>query len=189
MKTKRFTVLDCASIGLFAALMVVCAQINIPLIGGVPVTLQTFAVALAGVVLGPRNGAFAVLVYLLLGAAGAPVFHGFAGGLGMLFGVTGGFLLSFPALALGAGFGERLRERRGLWLWLALGLLCGMLVNYLCGMLYFSVYLQKSLWTAFTACVLPFLLPDAAKFALAGLLGTRLKRILRKSRILRPNEG
>ena len=95
MKQSSLRVLDLAQIGLFAAVLVVLSQLSIPLPGGVPVTLQTFAVALTAYVLKWKKGALSVLVFLALGAVGVPVFHNFTGGFGMLIGVTGGFLWGF----------------------------------------------------------------------------------------------
>ena len=94
-------------ISIFAAIIAVCAQVSLPMPYGVPLTLQTFAIQLAGVVLGPKKGALAALVYITLGAVGVPVFAGFTGGMGIVLGVTGGFILSFPLLALLAGIGSR----------------------------------------------------------------------------------
>jgi len=80
----------------FVAIIAVSAQIIIPLPHGVPMTLQTFTIALAGILLGPKKGGLTVLIYILLGGVGVPVFAGFLGGLGVIFGFTGGFIMSFP---------------------------------------------------------------------------------------------
>ena len=88
-----------------AAVMAVLSQISIPLPTGVPVTLQTFAVALCGYVLGVGMGGSALAVYLALGAVGLPVFAGFSGGVGSFLGVTGGFLWGFFLMSLLCGLG------------------------------------------------------------------------------------
>jgi len=93
------------SIALMAAVTVIMAQIAIPMPAGVPMTLQTLAVTMAGVILGAKRGAVSMLIYLLLGAVGLPVFSGFRGGLAMLVGPTGGFLISFPIMAFIIGLG------------------------------------------------------------------------------------
>ena len=87
-------------VGMFAAVIAVLAQIAFPLPSGVPVTLQTFAVVLTGVVLGARLGTAATFVYILLGAVGVPVFSGLGGGLGVIVGKTGGFIWGFLFLSL-----------------------------------------------------------------------------------------
>lgn len=84
-------------------LIVLCARLPALPLGPVPVTLQSFAVILAGAVLGPWRGAVAVLLYLGLGLAGAPVFSGGAAGVAVLNGASAGYLLAFPLLALLGG--------------------------------------------------------------------------------------
>ncbi|HJC25529.1 MAG TPA: biotin transporter BioY [Candidatus Eisenbergiella merdavium] len=100
-------------IAMFAAVIAVLAQIAIPLPSGVPVTLQTFAVALTAVVLGARLGSLSTLIYILLGAAGAPVFTGFNGGLGAIVGKTGGFIWGFLFLAFFTGAGAAVMTKTG----------------------------------------------------------------------------
>src|SRR4051794_16229850 len=95
---------DIALVGTFAAFIAMCAILPpIPTGTSVDITLQTFGVMLAGLVLGPRRGALAVLLYLVVGAAGLPVYAGGATGLVVLVGATGGYLLSFPLAAWLAG--------------------------------------------------------------------------------------
>ena len=116
-----FTAKDLCQTGIFTALIVVCSQLSIPMPAGVPMTLQTFIIPLAGIVLGAKRGTIATCIYVLLGAVGLPVFAGFAGGLGILFGMTGGFILSFPLMALFAGLGSR-RDKKSMTI---LGLIIG----------------------------------------------------------------
>ena len=105
MSTRR-TSTDLALIAGFAALIAACALLPAIQVGAgiVPITLQTFAVLLAGAVLGARRGFFAVLLYLAAGAAGLPVFSGGAAGLAVLAGPTGGYLIGFPLAAACCGF-------------------------------------------------------------------------------------
>ena len=95
----RLRTRDMTYIALFAVLMIVCAWISIP-ITTISFTLQTFAVFAALLTLGGRRGTYAVVVYLLLGAVGLPVFSGFRGGPAALLGATGGYILGFLASAL-----------------------------------------------------------------------------------------
>ena len=97
--------------GVMAALLAVLTQISIPLPTGIPVTLQTFVVALCGFLLGPGLGALSVGVYLALGAMGLPVFAGFAGGLASFAGMTGGYLWSFLPMACLCGLGARQKKQ------------------------------------------------------------------------------
>ena len=86
-KSKRFKTIDIAYIGIFAALIAVCSWISIPL--AVPVTLQTMAVCITAGLLGTKKSVLTVVVYILLGLIGVPVFAGFSSGVGVLFGMTG----------------------------------------------------------------------------------------------------
>ena len=97
---------DVALVATFAAFIAVCAILPaIPVPGSaVPITLQTFGVMLAGLVLGARRGALAALLYLAVGAAGLPVFSGGAGGVGVFAGLSAGYLLAFPLAAALAGY-------------------------------------------------------------------------------------
>jgi biotin transport system substrate-specific component len=158
MKTKKPPISDLCHMGLFAAMIAVCAQVSIPMLYGVPMTLQTFAVPLAGVALGARKGALAASAYVALGMAGVPVFAGFAGGIGIIFGRTGGFILSFPLMALAAGIGAGKGD-----LWLGLWLAIGSIANFVCGMLVFSLVTSNSLAVSFVYVVLPFIPTGLAK--------------------------
>ena len=152
---------------MFAALITVCAWISIPVLD-IAFTLQTLGIFLALGLLGGKRGCAAVILYLLLGAAGMPVFSGFRGGIGCLAGVTGGFLWGFAA----AGLTYRLLERLGK----LPAMITGQLVCYACGCLWFYLYTGGGLWLILARCVLPFLLPDAAKISLACILSRRLAR-------------
>lgn len=172
LKTK-----DLALCALFAALIAVCAWISIP--ATVPFTLQTFAIFAALGLLGGKRGTVAVAVYLLLGAIGVPVFAGFQGGIGALLGTTGGYLLGFLLTALIEwGMEARFGSKTGVFL---LSAVLGMLVCYAFGTVWYLVVYARtkgaiSLATALGWCVVPFLIPDAVKIALAVLLRGRLKR-------------
>src|SRR5215211_6026822 len=103
---------------LMAAVTAVAAQIAIPIFP-VPFTLQVFAVVLSGFLLGPRYGALAQVIYLLVGAIGVPVFAQFKGGLGVVLGPTGGYLVSYPIAAAVAGLATNAARsaprRQALW--------------------------------------------------------------------------
>ena len=107
---SKFSVRDICYAGLFAAVIAVMAQISIPMPLGVPMTMQTFAITLAAVVLGSKLSAIATLVYLALGAVGVPVLANFSGGFDKFVGPTGGFLISFPLMAYIIGLGMEHRD-------------------------------------------------------------------------------
>jgi biotin transport system substrate-specific component len=173
MKKTWLTTRELCFAGIFTAIIAVCAQISIPL-SPVPVSMQTFAIALAGIVLGTKNGTIATVVYILLGAVGAPVFARFTGGMGIVLGPTGGFILSFPIIAITAGIGAKTGKLFPLAAWL----LAGAIVNYICGTLYFASLMSVDIPYALTVCVLPFIPGDVLKFVLAVVLGRRIKKAI-----------
>ena len=168
---------EMALCGLFAALMAICSWISIPT--AVPFTLQTFGVFVAVGVLGGRLGTLAVAVYLLLGAVGLPVFAGFTGGIGILLGSTGGYLLGFLGSAAVMWCMERLGRGRA-WVRLV-SMVAGLLVCYLFGTVWFRmVYTAQNgavtLGTVLGWCVLPFIPFDLLKIALAFAVTGRLEK-------------
>jgi biotin transport system substrate-specific component len=187
MKVKKLSVRELCAVGLFTAVIVVCAQISVPLPGGVPFTLQTFAVALAGVVLGAKKGTMAVVVYILLGAVGAPVFTNFGGGFHRLIGPWGGYLLSFPLLTFVAGLGaDRLNNKPGRinTLFLAVFLAAGSVLNLTAGSMQLMIINQLSLQSAFIAGFAPFIVLDMLKMACAFVFGLSARRILAKAGVV-----
>ncbi len=161
---------------LMAALIAVGAMVMLP-VGPVPVTLQTLFVALAGLVLGPVRGAGAMLLYVLAGVMGLPVFSGGKAGFAHLLGPTGGYLFGFACMAFIAGFGGlgglRGREARDGVIRLprvALALCCclvGLAVAYLAGAARLMQVLDIDAAYAVAVGVLPFLPGDVVKVALA----------------------
>ena len=114
-----------AEVALFSAILVVCAFVSIP--APVPFTMQTFGVFLSAVLLGPKKGSLVVLIYLLLGAIGLPVFSGARAGIGTIFGQTGGYITGFlPAAFLTGKIFERTDSR----------VLCSDVFSSACGYLF-----------------------------------------------------
>ncbi|MEA4911218.1 MAG: biotin transporter BioY [Oscillospiraceae bacterium] len=164
---------------LLAAVVCVLAPWSVP-VGPVPISLASFAVYLVAAVGGWKNGTLAVLVYILLGALGVPVFAGFAGGAGVLAGVTGGYIVGYLPCALITGLLiDRRTESR--WLWPA-AMLMGTVVLYAVGTAWFLLVTKATLAYAASVCILPFLPGDALKIAAACLLGRPVrKRIAQKN--------
>lgn len=154
---------------IFSALLAVCAWLCIP-VGDIAVTMQTFGVALALLLLGGKWGTGSIGIYLLLGAVGLPVFSGFRGGIGMLAGVSGGFLWGFLISGLVYWGLERLDRLPAI--------IAGILACYFCGCLWFYLYAGGGLGMILLRCVLPFLIPDALKLWLAFSLSRRLKKVI-----------
>lgn len=157
------------AVALGSLLVAVCAHVSIPLwFTPVPITLQTFAVILLGLLLSPSAAAGALLLYLVEGAAGLPVFspHGPAGLL-HLFGPTGGYLLSYPfAAALTAWL--RRRTGNGAFAPSLLAAATGSLLILLCGALWFGILTRQSAGTVLALSVLPFLPGDILKISAAA---------------------
>lgn len=175
---KNSSTLDLCYIALFAVLLVICAWIAIPTVP--PFTLQTLGVILTAGLLGWKRGLASLGIYVLLGCIGLPVFAGFKAGLGVLLGPTGGYFLGFVFTILLVGACANQEKT-----WLLLGaMILGQLLGYGFGTLWFMLaYAGGSgavgLATALSLCVLPFLLPDLAKTALALFLIRRLRPLLR----------
>lgn len=98
--SNRISVKNIVLAGMFAAFLAVMSQVSLPMPTGVPITVQVFAVALVGVILGWKRGVLAVLVYILIGAVGVPVFANFKGGLSVLTGLTGGYIIAWPVMTI-----------------------------------------------------------------------------------------
>ena len=154
---------------LFAAMMALCAWIGVPL-GHTVFTMQTFGVLLALGLLGGKRGTVSILCYLLLGAAGLPVFSGFRGGIGAILGPTGGYLWGF--LATGLVFWALEKWSR------PLAMLAGIVACYACGTIWYMTYTGGALAAVLAQTVLPYLIPDAVKLILALRLTRRLKRFM-----------
>lgn len=180
MEKKKFKATDIAYIGIFSAIIALFSWVSIPTT--VPFTLQTLAIFLSLTLLGGRNGFYSVLVYIALGAAGIPVFSGFKGGLGVLAGNTGGYILGFILLGavywvMTSIFGEKLHIQ-------IIALVLGLLICYAFGTAWFMyLYIKANgavtLMTVLGWCVFPFILPDAIKMVAAILLAKRLRKFIK----------
>jgi biotin transport system substrate-specific component len=170
---------------LMAAVTAVAAQIAMPIFP-VPFTLQVLAVILSGLLLGPRYGALAQIIYLLVGAIGVPVFAEFRGGLGVLLGPTGGYLLSYPIAAAVAGLAASAARRasRGRALTVSFLWGCvGLAVIYAGGAGWLSVVTDLPLAVAVAQGVLIFVPFDLIKVALAALVAVAAAPAIAPSRI------
>ena len=162
MKQKYNSIRSTVFIALFTALISVGAYIAIPA-GPVPIVLQNFFVLLTGTLLGGYKGLSVVITYLILGAAGLPVFHSGTGGIGIILGPTGGYLLGYiPAVYL---TGIISGKGKGKTLSVFLGALTGAAVVYLTGVPWLKFVLKMSWGKAVSAGLLPFILGDAVKVA------------------------
>ena len=167
---------------LCAAIIAVLAQIIIPL-PLIPITGQTLAIGLVVTILGLKHGTYAVLLYILLGAIGLPVFQGFTGGLGILFGPTGGYIIGFIPTALVIGF--YLEKTRLTFTHALVANILGMLVTLAFGAVWLK-YLAELSWTgALFSGVIPFLIVGVIKAILAAWVGVIVRQRLEQANILR----
>lgn len=178
--TKNFKTVDMVYTALGAVLITICSWISIPTT--VPFTLQLFAVCFVLSALGGKRGTAAILVYVLLGAIGIPVFAGFKSGLGSLLGSTGGYIVGFLFMGLAYWLIVRLLGKK-LWVEI-LAMAVGLIVLYAFGTAwYMIVYMQTkgtiSLWMVLGWCVIPFIIPDIIKLVLALTLARRLSPVLK----------
>lgn len=196
--------------GIFAAVTAICSLITIPLgFTPVPVNLGTLSVFLTGGILGKKYGTLSMAVYVLLGATGVPVFSGFRGGIGVLAGPTGGYIIGYIVAVLIIGLlmentvktsgsssseselsaaekksspiGSSARKKRiPVVLACAAAMTAGLLICYALGTAWFMFSTSTPLWASLVSCVFPFLPGDAIKIAAAAILTTRLEPALKR---------
>lgn len=158
MENKKLSTQKVVLAGMMAAVMAVMSQIQFPLPSGVPVTMQTFAMALAGYVLGWRYGLISTAVYILLGAVGVPVFAGFSGGIGFATSPAGGYIWGFlPMVALCA-----LGYEKKNYVWLCVLSVLGLAACHLFGVIQFSLVTGMGWKEAFFVASVPYLVKDVA---------------------------
>ena len=181
MKLKNQHIRSTVLCGLFAALLTVSAWIQIP--GAVPFTLQTMVVSILAVLLDWRRSMLTTAVYIGLGVLGLPVFSGFTGGIGVLFGATGGFIIGFIPMVV------VISTCKGVFscshIMRVMSMVVGTLLCYLTGAVWFAVvYAARgeamSVSAVLSACVLPFVLPECAKIATAVLITRRLSPLMER---------
>jgi biotin transport system substrate-specific component len=164
--------------GLFAGILCAAAPFSV-FIGPVPLSFATLVIYLAAGALDMKSSVLSVVLYILLGAIGLPVFSGFGGGFHKIVGVTGGFIIGyFPcAVAICAvlkAFGKKI------WVY-ALGMLAGTFLLYACGTAWYVIQTGSPLAASFALCVAPFLPGDAAKIVAACIIAPRLRKALART--------
>ncbi|MTH53754.1 biotin transporter BioY [Bacillus mangrovi] len=167
--------------GMFAAVTAVFAQIEIPL-PVVPISGQTLAVGITAVILGSRYGAAAMAVYAGLGAAGLPVFAEAKGGLHILAGPTGGYIIGFIAAAFATGW--ILEKTAFTFRWALAANIAGMLITLLFGTVWLKIVLNVPWDKAMAIGVWPFIAVGLIKAALASWIGVEARRRLVQARLL-----
>lgn len=176
IKTKQMVL-----IALMTAVTCVLGPLSIPLpFSPVPISLTNFAIFLAIFVLGMKSGTISFIIYLLLGAIGVPVFSSFRGGLQVLAGPTGGYLIGFIFLALIMGFALDHFDRK--LVPTIIGMIIGMAVCYAFGTVWLAKLLSLSFKEGLMMGVIPYLAGDAAKIIIAAIVGPKLYGATQKIR-------
>ncbi len=173
-KSKEY-LRSCILVAIFASIIAVCSFIAIP--SPIPFTLQSLAIFSALTILGGKRGLISIILYIMLGIIGLPVFSGFSGGIGHLLGATGGYIWGFIFTALvylviTRIFNDSVKFQ-------AVGLVSGLLVCYISGTTWYTaVYLgelsAEAFFSSLTVCVVPFLIPDIVKIILSILICRKL---------------
>ncbi|MCQ2540662.1 MAG: biotin transporter BioY [Lachnospiraceae bacterium] len=174
---NKMTTYQLAVAALFTALMCIFGPIALP-IGPVPISLTNLIIYIAVFLVGTKLGTLSYVVYLILGAIGLPVFSGYAGGLGKLSGPTGGYLIGFIPMAIISGIAVKKFMKKKYMI--AILMVVATLLDYALGTMWFVFMMKCEVWYALTVCVFPFLLGDAAKIAVAIILGSLLRGRLMK---------
>ncbi len=180
-KKGIYTSKELTLIGVFVTLMIICSLISIPT--GIPFTLQTFGVCVIGGLLGVKNGLTALLVYFLIGLAGLPVFSNVNGGIGVLLGPTGGYLIGFFFIVICIGISVWKYGNKTLPLTMAI--ITGHIACYTFGTAWFLLIYTGSdntigINAALSLCVMPYIIPDIIK----GTLSIFFIKSIKKTNIL-----
>lgn len=175
---KSIRTADTCLAALFTAVIAVISQISVIMPTGVPITFQTFVVALCGFILGTKLSLATVTAYILAGAVGLPVFSGFRGGVQHIFGATGGFIIGFLALALFCGIAG---TENSFKLRFLIGVI-GLVLCNLAGVVQFAVVSSVGFTEAFLVSSAPFLIKDIILFAVSVLISPKIKRLILKAK-------
>ena len=165
--------------GIFAVLLAVCSWLSVPTV--IPFTLQTFGIFLTLLILGGRQGTITILIYLLLGLVGIPVFSNFGAGPGYLLGNTGGYAIGFLFIGLTVWSFEKMLGKKPVFQ--IVSLLLGLCICYAFGTFWFMTISMNSggtygIMTVLTMCVFPFIIPDFIKLWFAFMISKRIRPLL-----------
>ena len=160
-----------------AAVICVFSPISLPL-GAIPISLSTLAIFLVSCISPPKRSIAAVIIYILIGAAGAPVFSGFMGGFQQIAGLTGGYIIGYIPCAFAVSFFTNKFGKSKIIF--PVSMIIGTLICYFCGTAWYSLQTDTAFTASLAVCVLPFVLGDIIKIAAASAMGIMLKKRLNK---------
>ncbi|KAB1440964.1 biotin transporter BioY [Candidatus Galacturonibacter soehngenii] len=172
-----------ALIGIMTAVTCILGPLSIPIpFSPVPISFTNLVIYITAFILGWKKGTLSYLIYLLLGLVGLPIFSNFSGGPGKLLGPTGGYLIGFILMAFISGlFIERFYGKINMYI---LGLVLASAANYLLGTTWLSYQLDITFYQALTIGVLPYLIADAIKIAIAIIIGPMIRHRLLQANLL-----
>ena len=156
---------------LMTAVTCILAPLSVP-IGPVPISLTNFVIFLSLYLLGWKKGTLSLLVYLLLGLAGLPVFSGFAGGISKLAGPTGGYIIGFIPMAIVAGIIIDKSHQR--WIQIV-AMIIGTAICYAFGTVWFCFQSGYTIAAALAVCVIPFIPADLIKIVIVTIIGPMIQ--------------
>lgn len=177
----RISVKNMVMVGMFAAFLAVMSQISLPMPTGVPITIQVFAVALVGVVLGWKLGLAAVVVYIFIGAVGAPVFANFQAGIQVIVGVTGGYILAWPVMTVLCGIRPKTGNAR---LNLAVNIVLALVGLAVCegvGALQWALLTDGDLTAIMIYSFTAFIPKDIVLTVMAVIVGRQVRRLVERA--------
>ncbi|MGN0372200.1 MAG: biotin transporter BioY [Enterocloster sp.] len=176
---RAFSPRSIVLIGMFAAVLAVISQLSIPMPTGVPITIQVFGIALVGTILGWKLGFCTTIVYILLGAVGLPVFAGFRGGIQVLVGMTGGYILSWPVMALLSGIRPKFSNRSlNLAIMILLSVIGLMIVEFVGALQWSLLSTEKGLGAIIAYSFVAFIPKDIIITVIAVILGNQMRKPL-----------
>jgi len=180
---KQISIYEIALIGIMAAITCILGPLSIPIpFSPVPISFTNLAIYFTVFILGWKRGIVSYLIYLLIGLVGLPVFSGFSGGFGKLAGPTVGYLIGFIFMALIAGF--FIEKFSGNIFMYVFGLILATLVAYLFGTIWLSYQAHLTFWQALLAGVIPYLIGDGIKIAIAIIVGPVIRKRLIRANLI-----
>ena len=169
----NLSIKEMTQIGMCAALMAIFSQLSIPLpFTSVPVTLQIFGLVVLAVIVGAKIGTLSIIVFVILGAIGLPVFANFSGGFGVIVGPTGGYIIGFIIMAFLIGYASS----KGNKIFLFIAAYIGVTIDLIIGTLYLKVVTGMTMQGALIAGLYPFIIKDFITVALAVFIGLKVKK-------------
>ncbi|OOM74818.1 biotin transporter BioY [Clostridium puniceum] len=169
-------------VGMCAALMAIFSQLSIPLpFTSVPITLQVFCLVILSVIVGAKVGTLALIVYVIIGTIGLPVFANFHSGFGVLVGPTGGYIVGFIIMAFLIGYASSKQNK----FFLFIASYMGVIIDLLLGTIQLKIVTGMTMQAALISGLYPFILKDFITVTIAVTIGLKVKKSIES--ILTPN--